>query len=95
MGRFYINCNKSINTFVKLHKPTPMHQKKWILPGFVILVAITCLTLLSSSSSTDRISPTDNTTCNKSPFLECSQQNDDQEIIQESMSRQFLLFLSY
>ncbi len=72
-----------------------MNQKKWMLTGLVIIVAIISLTLLSSSSSTDRISPTDNTTCNKLPLLECSQQNDDQEIIQESMSRQFLLFLSY
>ena len=72
-----------------------MHHKKWILTGLLAIVAMIGLTILTSSSSTDKLAPTDTTTCSKSSVNKCIPQDNDQDIIHESLSRQFLLFLKY
>jgi hypothetical protein len=67
-----------------------MQQKNWIITGLLAIVAMIGLTILTSSSSTDKLAPTDKTTCSKLPIKDCSTQDNDQGIIHESLSRQFL-----
>lgn len=68
-----------------------MHQKNWIMTGLFALLAVCGLYALTSSAATDKTAaPVEKTTCCKASVKECKTKRVGEDVIHETLSRQFL-----
>jgi hypothetical protein len=68
-----------------------MHQKNWMITGLFALIAAFGLYALTSSAATDKITPpVEKTTCCKTSVKDCKTKRVGEDVIHETLSRQFL-----